>query len=284
MIDDLIACGDLLELSQVAVQDSTLTGAWLFAAPPAFVLRPSGSIFLTGVVPDHEMFLPDSLARRVAHQGFTRVIAPLPNEDLATELRELGIHEMSESAWLKTPKAQSAQHLLADMGERLASQPPSGSVEGLQILDSQRSVKFYRGRWVTPQTQTGRFVARRPQAYGAPIWCFVEIERGIPIRLLDLPSRRTRWRGCDIAWHLQMAIDHSRKVPQQYRRVYKQDDIRFDFFSPLPQWAQRRLLTFGRPETPAKCLMSYVLPRVEAATEERFLQERLWLVRSEDSN
>jgi hypothetical protein len=29
--------------------------------------------------------------------------------------------------------------------------------------------------------------------------------------------------------------------------------------------------------------MSYMLPQAEAQTEERFLQERLWLLRTEDS-
>lgn len=57
--------GDLLELNQVATDDPNAKGTWLFAAPPAFVSRPSGSIFLLGVTPDEPSPLPPSLNGRI---------------------------------------------------------------------------------------------------------------------------------------------------------------------------------------------------------------------------
>jgi len=51
----------------------------------------------------------------------------------------------------------------------------------------------------------------------------------------------------------------------------------FDFFSPLPLWAERRLAIIGRPAERERCLFSYQIPQVEAATEEQFMQSRLWL-------
>ena len=283
VIEGLIVGGDLLERSDVATDDPAVKGTWVFAAPPSYVVRSGGSVFLTGIVPDQDTFLPQFLASRIIHEGVTRVIVPEPEEDLAAELREQGMQELSENVWLKSPKAEAAEDMLNGMTRRLASQPPSGTIGDLQILDPAQSVTYYRGRWITPKTQSGTFIARRPQDYGAPIWCFTELEHGTTVRLLDLPLRKTRWRGCDVAWHLQMAIDHCRNTPQLYRRRHANDGVRLDFFSPLPQWSQRRLMIFGYPVPRENCLISYWLPAAEAETEERFLQERLWLVRTEDS-
>ena len=73
-------------------------------------------------------------------------------------------------------------------------------------------------------------MGRRPQEYGSPIWCFVEIENGVPQKLLDFPLPKSRWRGCDTAWHLQMAMDHVRGEPQRYRLCSDSEGERIDFF------------------------------------------------------
>ena len=277
VIDALIVAGDLLELSDVVADDPGAKGTWVYAAPPGFVSRPSGSIFLIGVVPDQDTFLPEGLASRVTHEGFTRLIAQQPGEDLRAELHEQGLEELSEHVWLKCPKTESAQEMLAALEYRLASQPPSGAIGDLQILDSAQPVTYYRGRWTAPKRQSGNFVARRPQEFGASLWCFVTLQDGVPARLLDFPLKKSRWRGCDAAWHVQMALDRRLGHPQLYRRRAANDGVRLDFFSPLPLWAERRLIIFGRPVPPEKCLMSYWLPASEAKVEERFLQDRLWL-------
>ena len=51
IIEGLIVGGDLLELNDVAIDDPDVKGTWVFAAPPGFVVRPSGSLFLLGIVP-----------------------------------------------------------------------------------------------------------------------------------------------------------------------------------------------------------------------------------------
>jgi hypothetical protein len=96
-------------------------------------------------------------------------------------------------------------------------------------------------------------------------------------QILDLPPRHSRWRGCDHAWHFQLAIDSLRGESQTYRRRDTADGARFDFFSPLPLWAQRRLIIFGKSVPRHNCLFSYVVAPREADAEERFLQERVWL-------
>lgn len=283
IVEGLIVGGDLLELSEVTIDDSAVKGTWVFAAPPGFIVRPNGSIFLTGIILDQETFLPLSLASRVTHEEFTRVIAPAPEEDLVEELQDLGILELSEKVWLKSPKVELAEDMLTAMKRLLDLQERCGVIQELQILDTTQKVTYYRGRWAMPKNQNGTFVARRPQDYGAPIWCFVCLEDGVPVKLLDLPLINTRWRGCDAAWHLQMAIDHCHGAPQIYRRRRVNDSVRFDFFSPLPQWSQRRLMIFGSPAPKENCLFSYELPISEAETEERFLRENLWMAHIDNS-
>ena len=279
----LIIGGDLLELNQVTTDDPDVKGTWVFSAPPGFVARPGGNVFLVGIAPDEITPLPASLNTRITSEGFARVLSPQPAEDLPSILRDLGLVEISKSAWLKAPKFESAAELHDSMLRRLEEQPPSGSVADISILDPARAVDYYTGRWRTPSNESGDYVARRPQAYGAHLWGFAKLVEGIVVRFLDFPLPRTRWRGCDVAWHLQMAIDQCRGTPQVYRRRPVSAGACLDFFSPLPLWAQRRLAVLGRPAPREKCLFSYSIPEREVATEETFLRERLWLANREKS-
>jgi hypothetical protein len=280
--EGLVIGGDLLELNQVTIDDPTAKGTWIFSAPPSFIVRPSGRVFLVGIVPDETTPLPASLHARIAYEGFARLLSPQPAEDLPSVLRELGLRELSTSAWLKAPKAESAVALRDSMLRRLAEHPPSGDVADVSILDPARNVDYYFGRWVTPTHESGNYVARRPQAYGAPLWGFANVVDGNVTRFLDFPLKGTRWRGCDIAWHLQMAIDHCQHTPQLYRRRTAPGGTCLDFFSPLPLWAHRHFAVLGRPAQREKCLISYWIPERELAAEEKFLKERLWLACSEN--
>lgn len=281
LIDDTIEAltvgGDLLELEDVVTEDVDIRQTWVFAAPPSFVVRPNGTVFVLGVVPDQDAFLPSFLGARVVYDGFTRSMEPKEGEDLASKLREQGLEELSESVWLKSPRSESPEDFLARADRQLSHQTLTTTIDGLKILDSARPTSYYPDRWVVPKDQTGMFVARRPQEFGAPMWCLVRLRHGTPIRLLDLPFEKTRWRACDTAWHLQLAMDHCRRHPQQYRLREGTFGVRFDFFCPLPQWAQRRLMIFGERLLPERCLISYLVPSDQAETEEEFLHEKLWL-------
>lgn len=283
-IEGLVVGGDLLELSQVTTDDPSVKGTWLFAAPPSFVMRPSGSIFLTGIVADRDTYLPSELMSRIHYDGYTRAIMPTPGEGLPEELTALGLQKLSEENWLKLPKTQKAKELRDAMVGKLRTQQRSGDIPDLQIIDPSRPVTYYRGRWLRPKRQSGLFVARRPQEYGAPIWCTVELEDGQPRKLLDFPTPRTRWRGCDEAWRLQMAIDRTNGTPQVYRVRIAGEYAYLDFFSPLPLWAERRLMLVGRHEESEKCLLSYRVRSSELAAEEEFLHKHLWLAPATAAN
>lgn len=277
-IQGLIVAGDLLELDDVSTDDSGVASTWVFAAPPSFVLRPSGSAYLLGIVPDQDVFLPDPLTARTTTSGFTRLVTPELGEDLREILRGLGLNELSADVWLKSPKAIEPGEYLKLMEGRLRRQGRSGSINELEVIGHNSSVKYYRGRWRAPGKLSGTHVGRRPQMYGAPLWCLVALSEGEPQLLLDLPLPRSRWRGCDEAWRLQLAYDHCQRNPQVFRTSQHDTNIRIDFFSPIPQWAERRLMVFGRACRSEKCLFFYLLPGAEAENELEFLQNVVWLV------
>jgi hypothetical protein len=279
LAERLIISGDLLELNQVTTDDPNVRGTWVFAAPPSFVERPDGSLFLLGIVPDEVTPLPASLAGRVVHEDSVRVLTPEPAEDLRSVLRDLGWLELSKTAWLKSPKAESAAQMREVMLRKLNDQPTSGAITDASILDPSRDAHYYAGRWVNPTDQNGHFVARRPQAYGAPLWGYASVLNGVVTKFLDLPLKGMSWRGCDIGWHLQMAIDEGLGGRQTYRCRAATGGAYLDFFSPLPLWAARRLAVLGRPATREKCLFTYWIPHREIASEEGFLRERLWMAR-----
>ncbi len=280
-VEGLITGGDLLELNQVTTDDPAVKGTWLFAAPPSCIERPSGTIFLTGIVPDQNTYLPHSLSSRVKYEGYTRMIVPKGEEDLISELVDLGLQKIPQADWFKAPQLQTAEELRERMATKLQSQPRSGLIPQLELLNPIKPVTYYRGRWTTPNNETGLFVGRRPQEYGAPIWCFVELYKGAAKKLLDLPIQGSRWRSCDSGWHLQMAIDCLLGKPQLYRLAAYDNGMRLDFFSPLPIWAERRLMILGRKLTSDKCLMSYWIPENELEEEENFLRKHLWLIRQD---
>lgn len=276
-LEALVAHGDLLE--QPELQDGTQTARMLlYAAPASFVARQSGLIVLLGVAAEQLSPLPLELERRIEYLGHVRRLSPsTATEELRGELRQLGLLELSSDAWLKRPKFGTASQAVAAINQILDVAPPSRDIPGLLLLDPAKPVRYYRGRWTEPKAQTGCFVARRHQAYGANLWCYVQLINGQPERMIDLPQRRSRWRGCDEAWHIQMAIDAQRGNPQCFRVTPSGSAAVFEFFSPAPAWARRRWDTIGEPVPSSGSLFAYRIPREEIDEERRFIRDALWL-------
>lgn len=282
LTEDLLVVGDLLELTDVATADIEAKGTWVFCSPPAFIERRSGGVFVTGIVPDHDSVLPQKLGTRVVHQQTIRFIEPAPSESLSTLLEAEGFNHLSESAWLKIPRTETAEKHLEAALSKLAKEPLCGPSPNLEIIDAEKPVSYYRGRWSSPASHTGTYVARRPHEFRSPTWCFAELNDGMLNRLIDLPLRTNRWRGCDAAWQLQMAIDYERGEPQRFRVSSSGDICRLEFFSPLPLWAERRLMVLGSKCKGTKCLFAYELPVSEAVQEIDFLERNLWLMADDE--
>ncbi len=273
-LEALVAHGDLLELHDVTQDDAT--GGFLYAAPPGFVECDGDWVMLLGVAPDGMPFVTEDIEQAVEHVNHVRIIRD-GDADLRAHLAELGLISISQSAWLKAPQHQRAGDLIESMRARVDGSPRCGEVPGLRLLDPDTPVRYYRRRWTEPSRHTGQFVARRPQAYGADLWCFVEVEDGQAVRLVDLPTRQGTGRGCDEAWHLQAAIDHERGAPQVYRvRRGPSGNELVDFFSPVPMWAQRRWATFGEPVPAQGCLFSFRFAAPDLGKEIAFARDRLW--------
>ena len=192
-VGSVIACGDLSELpiTEMGVRRRTT-----FLGPPAFVCL--GDLYLLlGVRGEGAPILSDQLRAMVEHRGHLRLIRaddPVIRESLLSE----GLIELSPEQWLSVPRRSSPQQLLERYNVRLNAAGKAGTIEGLRILDTRADVRFYRGRWREPEKRdAGRFLARRPQAFGAALWCWSEITDGELTGLIDLPIGSPLARGCD---------------------------------------------------------------------------------------
>jgi hypothetical protein len=277
---NVVAYGDLIESPAPQAQDENSPGTFLYLTPPSFVMRRDGSAFLLGIAPDNLFPLPEDYAKRVEVDGHVKRMFPLPDENLRTSLSQFGLFELPMEQWVRTPFREPAQEHVLRFNNLLGLASSSGDVSGIRILEPSKPVRYYPGRWTESRNQTGRFVARRPQAYGAELWCYFQLENGHPQKFIDLPAFEKRWRACDEAWRLQAAIDACNSTPQQFRVRSGPTNTTsvLDLFSPVPAWAQRRWDLVGRSVPRNGTLLSYVLPTSAVKEEIDFMKSLLWLV------
>lgn len=282
ILEAIVAHGDLLEHRDVAAEGAQQRGVLLYTAPPSFVARRSGAALLLGVAPDGLSPLPRDLEDRVDYVNHVRYLSANSAEGVRETLLQFGFVELSFEQWLSAPAATSAAQHLARMDAVLSAAESSIDIPGLLVLDPTRPVRYYRGRWTEPRKHTGRFVGRRRQAYGADLWCYIELRDGNPVRFIDLPLSDND-RGCDEAWRLQLAIDAQRGEPQRFRVGRgPAGHCLIEFFSPMPMWARRRWDAFGKPVTKSGCLFAYVFNGAEVNEELRFISATLWAAEGVD--
>ena len=277
-LEAMIAHGDFFEHRDIEELSTPSPTTLVYGVPFGFVVRDSGSIILLGISSNQSSVFPDDLMARIEYVRHLRRLEPMPNEDLRAVLAQLGLFEVSYNRWLQSPGDETPAQHVSRLDRLLDAASPSGGVPGLSILDPEQPVRYYRGRWREVRSDSGRFVARRSQAYGADLWCYIELRNGGPERLLDFPLTGNQWRGCDEAWRLQMAIDAQRGNPQRFRLLSGLGRGRVvQFFSPVPAWAQRRWDAVGEPVESRGCLFAYRLADSELVEELRFARNSLWL-------
>jgi len=275
-LEALVAYGDLIECATELDGDKPVRYL-LHAAAPSFVPRSNGSVLLVGVLRDSAVF-PVEIASRVEQVNHVRRLKPSGAEKLADVLIEYGLQELRTEDWSGEPTRLTPTQYERQLNDALGGVAPAREVPGLTILDPTAPVRYYRGRWTAPKKQSGKFVARRSQAYGADLWCYVQLRLGQPERMIDFPVFDNPWRGCDEAWRAQAAIDANRGQPQQYAlRKAKGDQWIMEFFSPVPMWARRRWDGIAEPIAASSCLFAYRIAAAELEEERRFLQDSLWL-------
>lgn len=276
-LDALVALGDLLELRQAGEQTRLI-----FLGPPSFVEKRPGEYLLLGVRP-HAAALtePSSSAFEVIYHGHTRSVE-IGTGGPAT-LLAAGLRLLSKEQWTRSPRLEAAADVVAQTREKLQAEDAApGPISGLTIIDASKSVLFYKGRWREPTEEDyGIFTGRRPQAYGAPLWCVIEMVDGMPMAVLDLPVDSRFAPGWDDARRIQAAIDAANGNPQVYRlrkHTLLTGVTIIDFFLPLPSWAERYIAISGWPaERGPRSLLAYSLPHQTVGDVQRFLSSSLWM-------
>ncbi len=284
LLDQMVASGDLLELRHESGPSTRL----LYLAPPSFIERVPGTYLLIGVRPFDAPIIGDELAGEIEYEGHTRILKMDP-ANAEEELRSRGLQQVPKKRWVASPNVEAPFDLIERHRARLNVAAEAGELEGLQLLDPAANVRYYRGRWRTPAaTDTGCLVTRRPQAYGADLWCLVRFEAGAPVRLMEFPVADPVVPGRDEAWRYQAAVDALRGTPQEFRirrGARPSDDAILDFFSPLPGFAERYVqfagLSLGK--TPG-ALFSFRLPADALDDVSKFLTDLLWMTYQEDSS
>lgn len=281
-LDSLVDVGDLLELR---APDG---GArLLFLGPPSYVEKEPGHYLLFGIRPNARLLVDEeSLGVRVAYERHTRLV--VRDADGAEEMLATGgLHRLTLEQWTKAPRLEPASSVIERASQRLVSTGAPGHIQGLMVIDPASSVRYYKGRWreLSPADE-GVFVGRRPQAYGAPIWCVLRCTAGIPQAVIDLPVDQAVGPGWDEARRLQAAIDAERGNPQIFHAKEMgalDGDWMFDFFGPLPSWADRYLDVAGLPVIKSRgALFSYRVPNGARGATHQFLIDALWMQATED--
>lgn len=276
LLDLLVSSGDLIEIRGPGSAAARL----LYLGPPSYIEAHPGRYLLTGIRPFGAPLISTSLAGSVQYEGHTRSIDLSPDR-AAAQLAEAGLHKIRSEQWVRRPAVVSAGDLTGRLRQRLTAAGPAGHVDGLTIIGNDAEVTYYRGRWRPPaKADSGLFVGRRPQAYGADAWCAVLVSGGAPVRLLDLPVDDPAAPGHDEAWRVQAAIDAGRGMPQVFRlgSAARPGSRTVDFFSPLPRWAERWLQLAGMAvPTSRGALFSYRIPENAMPGLSYFLTSTLWM-------
>lgn len=258
LLDLMVAAGDLLELRREEDRSIRL----LYLGPPSYIEREPGTYLISGVRPFGASLVDFELAPLVEREGHTRAIR-IDAATAADRLADAGLRPIERKRWVSAPSAEPAKSLVERIKSRLDATLPSGGIEGLQVIDSDSKVRYYRGRWRAPKANdTGDFVARRPQAYGADLWCAVRLDDGIPTRMVEFPIDNPVVPGRDEAWRFQMAIDATRGEPQQFAAepFGTGGAVVVKFFSPIPGFAERYLQLVGLALEVSGALFAYRVP------------------------
>lgn len=276
LLDLLVAAGDLLELRPEVERSVRL----LYLGPPSFIEREAGSYLLLGIRPFGAPLVDAELGEEIEPEGHTRIIQ-LDVKTARERLIGAGLQPIDRERWVASPRAEDPRSLVDRVGKQLDAAGPSGDIEGLIVLDPNTYVRYYKGRWRSPRaSDAGDFVARRPQAYGADLWCCIRLRNGMPKKMVEFPVDNPVVPGRDEAWRMQMAIDALRGVQQRYRTTPAAgaDATVVSFFSPIPGFAERYLQLVGLAlsESPGS-LFSFRVPKGAVPALEVLLTEMLWM-------
>lgn len=277
-LKEMVTYGDILEMRRLESDPWDAPAYVLRPAPPSFVLRANDEAIILGVSGELTSALTAELESQVRVVGPVRILKS-QIDNLAKHLKLLGLTQLTDSAWLRTPSLCSAQHHFDNWKRLLDSRArASQAIEGLELLDPTRSTTYYNGRWRAANSKdAGIYVARRSQQYGAKFWSLVEMEYGVPIRILDFQSDDEWQRPRDLAWRLQSAIDALLGHPQTVDVRHGPEEASLGFHAPIPSFAERRLAICGSKTVEPGTLFSFRIPNAKTHEAIAALKEDLWM-------
>lgn len=276
-IETLVALGDLVEVPD---EEQETNRSSLYLAPNSFVELSDGVFILLGGYQDVSSILPEAVEARLTHTWYTRRLEARNPALIRDTLLDFGFLNLRTDFWLKSPDSVSAVDHLRRYDEALSQlEVRPAYIEDVSILDSTADVRRYSRRWSTLQNQKGRFLGRRPQAFGSRLWCYMQIDNNSVLRHVDLPLFERHWMGYDEAWHLQLALDSIHGNPQEFSVRSSSESGKFivDIYAPIPSWAVRRWNSLGSPRESKGVWFSFVIHEQLLAAEIQFATERLWL-------
>jgi hypothetical protein len=274
LVSGLLVHGDLIE-----IEDAESGSGLLALRAPAVCALSKNMVIVLGIAPLGSDSLPEKYRTERKLKGYARILTIETATSVLNDLRAVGYVIISETEWAQIPEQLSARLHVASYTARFRTDTTVGQIEGLRVLDTERPATHYNSRWVSPAIHDGDFIARRQKKYGNEGWAFVRLRDLEAVSLLDLPTRNFPFRACDEAWHLQQAIDHEAGRPQRYRVIHSTNsEVGLQFFSPIPQWAHRRLTSLGDQVEATNCLLEYRFPTAKTADGEiKFVETRMWL-------
>lgn len=278
ILNDLLTSGDLLELSRVVVAGAEGKPTWLFCAPPSFVRRTDGRVYIFGIAPDGATFLPGELSDQLRYRATTRFFEPRDVPSLSATLRSIGLREVSEEAWLSTVRSGSPKEYLDRTKTALARQGVEGDLGEISILrQGKAALAAYSARWSRASAESGYYIVRTEQAYGAPNWYFAELVHGAVRSSLLLPLPQVAERACDTAWRIQLALDACGGFPAQIRLTPAPEGYILSFSFPPPTAVRRRLgIMGGRRYDPNSGYQQFHVQSSELDQELLYLRTCYW--------
>ena len=280
VLERVIGIGDLVQVAAAPSPGGSAQGE-VALGPARFVEVTERTLLLLGLEPEGQTLLPESLVSRIEQRGELRLLTTVAGQREADVLGDAGYLRIDRATYINAPTPATAAQVVTEMEARLDTAPYAGPVQGIEVVLPTAPGGFYRGRWGAPGKASARTLGRRPQRFGSPLWCYLELVNGVPGRLLDLGTDRRR--GCDEGWRLLMALDATQGRPQKYRvtPIAEGERVRLDVFMPLPQWCQRYMLLVANPQTRAAgALLSFALREDELPTVSGFLEAHCWMVRA----
>ena len=275
-LDELITSGHIVELQSRVLYDGRLMST-LFVKPPCYITLESGALAISGFGRGSREQLPEKLLTSGILSNSLILVSSSDAPKILDDLEASGIKETRANLWINQPEFIEAQTRIDNISLKAAARPVS-QIEDLRLIDPASDVMYYSGRWTTQPTDDMRTIGRRPQSYGADLWCFVDYS-GKQFKFVDLPSTAELTEGRDEGWISQLAIDFINDNRQKLRVSEPNRDIlRLDFFSPIPGWVERRWALYGKKSRPHGVLFSYEFEvkigwgEVEFAEREMYLE------------